>query len=189
MYDQGAVTRRDPGKAYRYFRVACDLDRSICMDIAQAYDEGTKIKRNKEQSRKFRKLAMQREGEPGCRYGDTDRCVTYGYAYLKGEHVWHDDEYAALLFREACEAGDAAGCTGLAGLRWSGQGIAKNRRKAVELYTGACDDGYGAACWKLGRLYMRGEKVDQDTTRAEKLFERACDLGDQAGCNYVAKQP
>jgi TPR repeat protein len=189
MYDQGAGTERDKRSAYRYFWLACDLDRSLCMDIAQAYDKGKRVGRNRKHSRKFRKLAIQREGTTSCRYGDTERCVTYGYAYLQGEHVGHDEEYAAVLFSEACDAGSASGCTGLAALRWSGQGIAKNRAKAVELYQSACDEREGAACWKLGRLYMRGEHVDQDTKRAEKLFERACDLGDQAGCNYMAKKP
>jgi len=189
MYDRGVGTHEDELSAYVFFRTACDLDRSLCIDIANAYEEGELVRRDRGRAHGFRKRALRRGEAGGCRYGDSERCVTYANAYLRGDRLEHDEQYAAVLFGEACEAGNSRGCTGLAGLRWSGRGIDEDRWRAVELYRIACDGDSGAACWKLGRLYLRGEQVEQDSDHAERLFERGCTLGDQASCDYLNSRP
>lgn len=189
MNDQGEGVVSDPSRAYDLFWIACDRDRSLCIDIAYAYEKGTKIGKDKQYAKQFRKLALRREGEKGCRYGSTDKCVTSGHAFMKGKVVERDREYAVVLFEEACRAGDADGCESLAEAYWTNPTKNKGRAEAVELYRKACDAKSGAACWKLARLYLRGEKVKQNTKRGEKLIERSCKLGFSDGCEYLEKRP
>jgi hypothetical protein len=177
---------RAPDDAFTSLDVACDLDRSRCMDIALMYKQGKlgKHEHNKLHTKWFRKRALRSEGKKKCRYGEGAKCVTYAYGFLDGKWVNHDPEYAFILLEEACNSGDQNGCTGLGNFYVDGIGVKADPGKAVKIYREACAQREEVACWKLGRLHLRGEHVTQDLEKAKQLFRDACAYGNQAACDF-----
>jgi TPR repeat protein len=105
-----------------------------------------------------------------------------GLAYLRGAGVAQDDQRAASLFEQSCDAGVAAACTNLGYVFANGRGVAKDDARAATLYQRACDGGEITACTNLGFLLANGQGAAKDERRAVSLYQRACDGGNSLAC-------
>jgi TPR repeat protein len=66
--------------------------------------------------------------------------------YKSGSGVAQDAEYAADLFRHACDRGDGMACYSLGYMYAHGEGVDRDFSQAERLFRAACDAGDSTGC-------------------------------------------
>jgi TPR repeat protein len=126
---------------------------------------------------------MPVRAERRCVEGHLDECVAAG-------RELEDDgtsgaNYAAELYRYACEEGYAPACRGLGSLYYRGIGLERDEARGRVLYEEACDGGDAVGCTSLAKLLF---EEGEDLFRATELLTQACHRGDIDACDLYGRR-
>lgn len=109
--------------------------------------------------------------------GDAIAARELAEAYVKGNGVPQNDEFAAKWYRKAADEGDATSQNRLGVMYSFGQGVEKNKEEAVRLYHRAAKQGYAGAMFNLGAAYYNGEGIASGLDMAYAWFVLAQEAG------------
>ena len=82
----------------------------------------------------------------GVAQDDEGGCVGLAIMYKSGSGVPRDLDYAARLFRGACDKGEPLACYSLGYMYANGEGVDVDMDQAARLFRSACDSGDRVAC-------------------------------------------
>jgi hypothetical protein len=99
--------------------------------------------------------------------------------------VLEDSNWAASVYRQACNDGDTDACTIVGRMLARGQGIPEDHAQAAAVWRKGCEAGAMDSCSGLGVQYLRGLGVAKDVGKAVELYRKACEGGSMTGCNNL----
>ncbi len=129
-----------------------------------------------------RNECMRVRPERRCLAGHLDDCVQASKE-LENEGGMGAN-YAAELYRFACEEGHAPACRGLGAMYRVGKGVDKDEARGRELYEQACAQGDAPACTQVARFML--DDPNASAAAAQMLLVQACHRGDAQACAEYA---
>jgi hypothetical protein len=146
-------------------------ERVSCTRLGEAYERGTRVKRD---------YAVAVEAyRKACDRGDPRGCSRLGGLILSARGASYDHREGVAVVRKACDGGYSFSCAWLA---LQGEGEPKDAEKARALFARACEDEDRRACTWQGEMSLNGLGGARDASAAERLFRRGCDGGEQWSC-------
>jgi TPR repeat protein len=130
-----------------------------------------------------RNECMRVRPERRCLAGHLDDCVQAGRE-LENEGGMGAN-YAAELYRFACEEGHAPACRGLGAMYRAGKGVDKDEARGRELVEQACAQGDAAACTQVARFML--DDPNASAAAAQMMLLQACHRGDAPACAAYAE--
>jgi hypothetical protein len=119
--------------------------------MAQAYDNGTGVKKDPAQAAHWYELAAAQ--------GNTDAEINLGAHYAAGNGVPKNDARAVELWQAAAQQRLPQAETNLGQFYADGRGVARDYGKAEQFYRAAATQGFGDAQLLLGAMYEKGSGV------------------------------
>ena len=178
----GAHRSRDPSRAVKLLRAACDADAALaCLLLADRYAQGDGVRMDQTRARKLRLAACEADQPEGC----------HAVAHMERRGLGGAKQPVAAMahLRSACELGSAGACEHLARATELGQGVAEDKarafdlmRRALELYETRCAAADTQACADWGRLLRQSGGGPADEARGRELQRAACEKGNADGC-------
>ncbi|MEE2788378.1 MAG: hypothetical protein VX589_13630 [Myxococcota bacterium] len=166
---------KDPAKAARLFRKACDQGQPIgCTQLGQLRLGGQGVPANPQRAIEL--------FERACRADEPVACNQLGIIYVDGVHTARNPQKARALYAKACDLSDASSCGNLGLMYRSGQGGASDETKASQYLKKACKLGHGLACKVVDAPTNTG------TAGPSRAPEQACESGDGAACGMLAQR-
>ncbi len=153
---------------------------SGCFDIAQIYEAGNGVQRDRTLAARYHSRA--------CQGGVSAGCISRGALLLDGTGVRKDEALALADFETACSLGDSAGCLGAASLVSRGAPtVAKDVGRALSLFKKACEMGAVDGCLGQGRALESGENGEPDFVGARVAYESAVKADSTEGRHALAR--
>jgi TPR repeat protein len=149
--------------------VGMQASQNTCCDVGREYIAN-------------RNECMRVRPERRCLAGHLDDCVQAGKE-LENEGGMGAN-YAAELYRFACEEGHAPACRGLGAMYRVGKGVDKDEARGRELYEQACAQGDAPACTQVAHFML--DDPNGNAVAAQELYLQACHRGDATACAEYA---
>ena len=166
----------DHDKALALYEKACVLDNAsgcYAQALMLMYDKNDPIRAH---------LML----EHTCRSNHGPSCVMLGDLHRDGRLLRKNEEEAAKLYRQACDAGYTNGCNAYIELVWTGTRLLTDLAEFSQYLAKTCESGNAMSCEELGKLYetgaqWKGDTLKPDTEKAQALFAKAVYLRRVAG--------
>ena len=146
-------------------------DRAAQAEIAQYYELGLGVEKNKKKAFKYFKLAVKQ--------GDKQSLNRLGCKYEHGLGTEKNMDEALKFYRLSAKAGDAVGQYNVARCYAYGLGVEKNDSEAFKYYKLSAEQGFPYGQCYLGYYYIAGKGVKKDFFKGLTFFTLAAEQGNK----------
>lgn len=108
---------------------------------------------------------------------ETEKLLSLGESYEKGEGVEEDHATAFYYYEKAANTGDPAALNKLGNMYAQGKGCDKDVKKAAALYLDAAEKGNKYAQHNIAFCYWDGIGIEKDREKAVMWMRRSADQG------------